>query len=445
MTIEHQLPDIDWDDDGQADFLPATNLNKPDYDPVDVSSKAFWSQLLEDQDRSFAILRRERPVSWQRPVEDAVTPDPDDPGFWALTRLEDIQRVSRDNETFISGQGVLFDMLPPIFLEMSQSFLAMDDPEHAKLRRLVSSAFTPRQVRRMEDKIREITTQCVDDIVDKGKIDFPAEFCSRFPLRVHCAIWGVPDHLAEETGAAARDVVAWADPDLLAGRDPQEVQVEACARLHDIAAEMISERRQNRRDDLMQALMDAEIDGEQLDEAQIGAFFVLMSVAGTDTTQHTTTFAVMGLTEFPEQKKWLLEDFDNRIDGAVEEFIRFGTPVMTFRRTAVRETEIAGQRIMPGDKVVFLYASGNRDDTLIDRPWELDLSRDPNPHCGFGGGGVHYCLGSQLAKMMLRHALKELLFRIPEFQTSNPRFMGTNFMRAVTHLDFEFTPERKET
>ncbi|WP_019877520.1 cytochrome P450 [Sporichthya polymorpha] len=445
MTIEHQLPDIDWDDDGQADFLPATNLNKPDYDPVDVSSKAFWSQLLEDQDRSFAILRRERPVSWQRPVEDAVTPDPDDPGFWALTRLEDIQRVSRDNETFISGQGVLFDMLPPIFLEMSQSFLAMDDPEHAKLRRLVSSAFTPRQVRRMEDKIREITTQCVDDIVGRGKIDFPAEFSSRFPLRVHCAIWGVPDHLAEETGAAARDVVAWADPDLLAGRDPQEVQVEACARLHDIAAEMISERRQNRRDDLMQALMDAEIDGEQLDEAQIGAFFVLMSVAGTDTTQHTTTFAVMGLTEFPEQKKWLLEDFDNRIDGAVEEFIRFGTPVMTFRRTAVRETEIAGQRIMPGDKVVFLYASGNRDDTLIDRPWELDLSRDPNPHCGFGGGGVHYCLGSQLAKMMLRHALKELLFRIPEFQISNPRFMGTNFMRAVTHLDFEFTPERKET
>jgi cytochrome P450 len=116
---------------------------------------------------------------------------------------------------------------------------------------------------------------------------------------------------------------------------------------------------------------------------------------------------------------------------------------MTFRRTAVAETEIAGQRIMPGDKVVFLYGSGNRDDTLIDKPWELNLARDPNPHCGFGGGGVHYCLGNQLAKMMLRHALKELLFRIPEFQASNPQFMGTNFMRAVTHLDFEFTPEQK--
>ena len=444
MTTEHVLPDIDWDDDGE-DFIAATGENKPDYDPIDVSSKAFWSQLLEEQDKSFAILRRERPVSWQRPVEDAVTPDPDDPGFWALTRLEDIQKVSRDATTFISGQGVLFDMLPKIFLEMSQSFLAMDDPEHAKLRKLVSSAFTPKQVRRMEDKIQGIVRKAVDDIADKSFIDFPVEFSSKIPLATHCAVWGVPEHLQAETGAAASDVVAWCDPEALGDRDPQEVQTEACVRLHDIAAEMIEERRQNRREDLMQALMDAEVDGEKLDEAQIGAFFVLNSVAGTDTTQHTTTFGVMGLTEFPEQKAWLMADFDNRIDQSIEEFIRFGTPVMTFRRTAAKETEIAGQQIMPGDKVVFLYASGNRDDTLIERPWDLDLSRDPNPHCGFGGGGVHYCLGNQLAKMMLRHTFKELLFRIPEFKASNPQFMGTNFMRAVTHLDFEFTPEHKET
>lgn len=437
-----ELPDMDWDDDAQSSFIPATMENKPDYDPVDVSSKAFWSQLLEDQDRSFAILRRERPVSWQRPVEDAVTPDPDDPGFWALTRLEDIQKVSRDNQTFISGQGVLFDMLPAIFLEMSQSFLAMDDPEHAKLRRLVSAAYTPKQVRRMEEMIRGIVSKAVDDIADKSLIDFPVEFSSKIPLATHCAVWGVPAHLQSETGAAASDVVAWCDPEALGDRDPQEVQVEACVRLHDIAEEMIEDRRKERREDLMQALMDAEVDGEKLDEAQIGAFFVLNSVAGTDTTQHTTTFGVMGLTQFPEQKAWLMADFDNRIEAAIEEFIRFGTPVMTFRRTAIKETEIAGQQIMPGDKVVFLYASGNRDDTLIDKPWELNLARDPNPHCGFGGGGVHYCLGNQLAKMMLRHTFKELLFRIPEFRAGNPQFMGTNFMRAVTHLDFEFTPER---
>jgi cytochrome P450 len=314
MTTPHVLPDIDWDDD-QAGFIPATSENKPEYDAVDVSSKAFWSQLLEEQDKSFAILRRERPVSWQRPVEDAVTPDPDDPGFWALTRLADIQKVSRDAETFISGQGVLFDMLPKIFLEMSQSFLALDDPEHAKLRRLVSAAFTPKQVRRMDEKIAEIARRCVDDIADRGRIDFPVDFSSRFPLQVHGAVWGIPDHLLKDTGAAARDVTAWCDPELLGDRDPQEVQTEACVRLHDIAAEMIEDRHRERREDLMQALMDAEIDGEKLDEAQIGAFFVLMSVAGTDTTQHNTSFAVMGMTQFPEQKEWLLADFDNRSTG----------------------------------------------------------------------------------------------------------------------------------
>jgi cytochrome P450 len=336
-------------------------------------------------------------------------------------------------------------MLPKIFLEMSQSFLAMDDPEHAKLRRLVSAAYTPKQVRRMEDMIEGIARKAVDDIADKSFIDFPVEFSSKIPLAAHCAIWGVPEHLAAETGAAASDVVAWCDPVALGDRDPQEVQVEACVRLHDIAEEMISERRKERREDLMQALIDADVDGEKLDEAQIGAFFVLNSVAGTDTTQHTTSFGVMGLTQFPEQKAWLMADFDNRIGTAIEEFVRYATPAMTFRRTAVRETEIAGQQIMPGDKVVLLYGSGNRDDTVLDKPWELNLARDPNPHCGFGGGGVHYCLGNQLAKMMLRHTFKELLFRIPEFKASNPQFMGTNFMRAVTHLDFEFTPERKET
>lgn len=443
MSTTHELPDIDWDD-GPA-MIPATAENKPDYDVVDVYSKAFWALPLEEQDKSFAILRRERPVSWQRPIEDAVIPDPDDPGFWALTRLEDIQRVSRDNETFISGQGVLMDLLPPIFLEMTQSFLAMDEPGHGKLRRLVASAFTPKQVKRMDDKIQAIVKTCVDDIIDKGKIDFPVEFSGRVPLITFCEIFGTPEHLRQDTGTSAADIIAWADPETLQGRDPEEVQVEAAARLHEIAAEMIEDRHAQRTDDLMQALMDAEVDGEKLDEAQIGAFYVLMSVAGTDTTKHTASFLVQSLNEFPEQKAWLMADYDNRINGAVEEFVRHGTPVMTFRRTAIKETELNGVQIMPGDKVVFLYASGNRDDTIIDRPWDLDLSRDPNPHCGFGGGGVHYCLGNQLAKMMLRHMMKELITRIPQWTTGNQQLLGTNFMRSVTHLDFEFPPGGKES
>lgn len=433
------------DTDIEPTFFPATGENKPDFDAIDVSSAAFWKLTMEEREESFAILRRERPVSWQRPVEDAVTPDPDDPGYWVVTTQALINEVSRRNDVYISGQGVLFDMLPPMFLEMSQSFLAMDDPRHGKLRRLVASAFTPKRVRRMEEQIAGIAKRCVDDIADKTFIDFVPDFAALIPLITFCEIFGVPEEDREMVGKAAADVVAWTDPETLGDRAADEVQIEACVNLHDIAERMIEERRKNPTDDLMTSLVQAEIDGEHLDELQIGAFFVLMAVAGTDTTKHTASYAVMGFTEFPEQKAWLMEDFDNRIDGAIEEFVRYGSPVMNFRRTAAVETELGGQRIMPGDKVVLMYSSGNRDETVFDRPDYMDLSRNPNPHVGFGGGGVHYCLGNQLAKMMLRHEFKELLFRIPDFKASNPKFLGANFMRAATHLDFEMTPEHKES
>jgi cytochrome P450 len=435
------IDEVDWDEGGDSAFIPATMENKPAYDEIDVSSSAFWKQEFAEQDRSFGVLRRERPVSWQRPVEDAVTPDPDDPGYWALTRLKEISEVSRNSETYISGQGVIFDMLPPLFLHMTQSFLAMDDPQHRKLRNLVSSAFTPKQVKRMEDKIKQTAKQLVDDIAEKGRIDFAVDLAEKLPMITFCEIMGVPRERWEDTVAAAQGIVAWQDPESLQGREPDEVQIEAASMLHEIAGEMYEARLKNPTDDLFTGLVQAEIDGERLDEAQLGAFFVLMSVAATDTTKHTSSFAVLGMTKQPEQRAWLLADFEGRLGTAIEEFIRYGTVVMTFRRTAVVETELCGQQIMPGDKVVFFYASGNRDETAFENPGEMNLARDPNPHCGFGGGGVHFCLGSNLAKSMLRALFTEIMTRIPDFRATNPVFLGTNFMRGIMHLDFEFTPE----
>jgi cytochrome P450 len=437
------IDEVDWDEGDDTAFLPATSENKPDYDEIDVSSSAFWKMEFAEQDKHFRMLREQRPVSWQRPVEDAVTPDPDDPGYWALTRLKEINEVSRNSEVYISGQGVIFDMLPKIFLTMTQSFLAMDNPMHNKLRKLVSSAFTPKQVRRMEDKIRQTAKQLVDDIAQAARIDFAVDLAEKLPMITFCEIMGVPRDRWEDTITAAQGIVAWADPEILQGRAPDEVQIEAASMLHEIAGEMYEERLRNPTDDLFTALVQAEIDGEKLDEAQLGAFFVLMSVAATDTTKHTSSYAVLGMTSQPEQRAWLMEDFDGRIDRAIEEFIRFGTVVMTFRRTAIVETELCGQQIMPGDKVVFFYGSGNRDETAFENPGEMNLARDPNPHCGFGGGGVHFCLGSNLAKSMLRALFFEILTRIPDFKASNPTYLGTNFMRGITHLDFEFTPETR--
>lgn len=431
------------DDADSVDFIPASAEGKPPHSEVDISSKQFWAQTSELRDERFKLLRETDPVSWQRPVEDAVTPDPDDPGYWALVRHEHIVKVSRDNDTYISGQGVLFDLLPEIFLQMTQSFLAMDNPKHDKLRKLIASAFTPKQVRRLEDQIKLAAKEIVDSFASdpSGEIDFVERCGERLPERIFCDMFGIPEHMRTRTVKAAGDIVAWADPDTLAGRPADEVQVEAAATLHEIAEELITYHRENPGEDLFTSLINAEVDGEKLDDFDIGAFFVLMSVAGTDTTKHTSAFTVRAMTHHPEQKEYLREDYEGRINVAVEEFVRYASPVMTFRRTAVKETELGGKTILPGDKVVFFYPSGNRDETVFENPDKFDLARAHNPHVGFGGGGVHYCLGNQLAKSALRALFWELLTRVPDFRAGEPELLGTNFMRGVKRMPFTFTPE----
>ena len=436
-------------EDDAPEFIPATSEGKPPHSEIDISSKAFWTQTSEEREQKFKLLRETDPVSWQRPVEDAVTPDPDDPGYWAVTKHADIVRVSRDNETFISGQGVLFDLLPTIFLEMTQSFLAMDPPKHDDLRRLVSSAFTPKQVKRLDQQIKTAAREIVDSFASDpagaaGEIDFVERCAERLPARLFCDMFGIPEHLREATVKGAGDIVAWADPDTLAGRPADEVQVEAAATLHEIAEELIALRRKEPGEDLFSSLLEAEVDGRKLDDFEIGAFFVLMSVAGTDTTKHTSSLTVRAMTQFPAEKEYLKEDFDGRIKLAVEEFVRFASPVMTFRRTAVKETELGGKKIVPGDKVVMFYPSGNMDTDVFAAPETFDLSRDPNPHVGFGGGGAHFCLGNQLAKASLTALFRELLTRIPDIEAvGEPRLLGTNFMRGVKSMMVRFTPEGK--
>jgi len=427
-----------------TEFIPATSEYKPAHSPIDVSSKAFWAQTSEQRDQRFAQLRAQDPVSWQRPVEDAVAPDPHDPGYWAVVKHADIVKVSRDSKTYISGQGVLFDLLPPEFLEMSQSFLAMDAPKHDYLRKLISSAFTPRRIQRIDEQIKVAAREVVDGFAGNlaGEIEFASECAQKLPVRLFCDMFGVPDELREQTARCAADIVSWADSEALAGRTPAQIQLGAAETLHGIAARLIADRRANPADDLFTNLVQAEVDGQHLTDAEIGAFFVLLSVAGTDTTKHTSSLTVKAMTDFPEQRDWLRADYDGRIKTALEEFVRFASPVMTFRRTAVVETELGGKRIIPGDKVVLFYPSGNRDADVFADPECFDLSRDPNPHLGFGGGGTHFCLGNQLAKGALRALFSELLTRLPDFEAGEPDLLGTNFMRGVKRLPFRFTPER---
>ncbi|WP_433800768.1 cytochrome P450 [Actinomycetospora sp. CA-084318] len=417
-----------------------------EYSTTDISAASFWAGTVEEQERTFAHLREHEPVSWQRPIENAVAPDPEDTGYWAVVKHADICEVSTTSDVYCSGQGVMFDRLTPEFLEMTQSFLAMDNPRHNDLRKLVQAAFTPKRIRRIEDQVEQAAREVVDAFAGDpaGELEFVEGCAARLPLRMFSAMFGVPEHLQERTAAAAQDIVSWADPEHLAGRDPAQVQVGAAQTLHEIAGEIVADRRENPGDDLFTGLAQAEVDGQRLTDAEIGAFFVLLSVAGNDTTKHTSTLTVEHLTEHPDQRDWLVADLDGRIGPAVEEFIRYASPVMTFCRTATQDTELGGRRITEGDKVVMFYASGNRDAAVFDHPGTFDLSREENPHVGFGGGGTHYCLGNQLAKTMLRALFRQLLTRVPDIHvTAAPELLGTNFIRGVKRQPVAFTPEAR--
>jgi cytochrome P450 len=217
-----------------------------------------------------------------------------------------------------------------------------------------------------------------------------------------------------------------------------EVMFESVTYLHQVAGTLAAKRRDDPADDLFSSLVNAEVDGDRLTDADVAAFFVLLAVAGNDTTRQTTSHALKALTDFPEQRARLLQDFDNRIGTAVEEFIRFATPVMTFRRTAATDYELAGQTIRAGEKVAMFYASGNWDDAVFDDPDRFDLSRDPNPHVGFGGGGQHYCLGTHVARAQLRAIFGELLRQLPDIEAGHPEYLAGNFIHGIRSMPCTF-------
>lgn len=444
-TFEELALSFDDDDDDGADVAPTNDVahTRP-YDDLNVSSDAFWALDLPQRDSVFATLREQRPVSWQPPIETAVSPDPDDPGFWAVVRHQDIVEVSQRSEVFVSRYGVMFDMLPAVFLEMAMSFLAMDNPKHSKVRRLVSSAFTPRQIKRIDDDIASRARRIVSAAAQKARegadVDFVEDVSKHLPVEMFGDMFGVPEELRAEVAHCADETQAWADPVLLGGRDPAEVQVEGALRIHEITEDLIAARRETPKDDLLTSLVNAEIDGEKLSDVEICATMVLCAVAGTDTTRHTASFAAKALTDFPDQRRWLWEDFEGRIDSAIEEFLRWGSVVQNFRRTAVQEYTLGDQQILPGDKVVMMYGSGNRDKTVFGDPDTFRLDRHPNPHIAFGGGGTHFCLGNQLSKSMLRSLFRELHRQMPDFVAGEPTLVKTNFIRGVVSMPFDAGP-----
>jgi len=403
---------------------------------INLSSVAFWELPEAEQQEAFALLRREAPIALMPPIEDAlaVIPQENPTGYRAITRHADIKRISRDPKTFSSAEGVVGDA-PRELREATLSFIAMDAPRHTKLRGLVSSAFTPRRVAQIEEGIRQAAKVIVTEAAPSGGGDFVSLIAKRLPLQTISDMIGVPDADREKVVDAADTIVSVADEQFLDGRDPLATLGQAIWTLSQAASEMAADREKNPADDLMTALVQAEIDGERLTHAEISAWFVLLSVAGNDTTRHTTSHAMRALTLYPDQRELLLEDLDARLPIAAEEFVRWATPVLHFRRVATQPVELYGEQIEPGDKVVMFYLSGNRDETAIDDPTRFDVTRDPNYHLGFGGGGPHYCLGASLARTQLRSIFGELLTQVPDIEVGEPDPLACSFIRGIKRMD----------
>ncbi|MVU80716.1 cytochrome P450 [Nocardia sp. ET3-3] len=420
--------------------MTTTECKRP-FHPIELSSKSFWAKTAQERELSFAVLREHSPVSWQPQVEDPWMPE-DIPGYWAIVRHRDIVEVSRRNDVFISGEGVTFENLPPDVLRGSQSILAMDPPDHTKIRKLISAAFTPKQVQRIEDQIKANARAIVDGIAKTGEAEVVSQISAILPMLTVCDMIGIDRSEQPQVAHAAEIITGWNDPEVRGGRDRAEALAEVGWYLTKLGRRIAKERRQEPTGDLMSALVNAEVDGQRLNDVELSSFFTLLCVAGTDTTRQTATHTIKALTDFPEQRAWLLEDFDGRIKTATEEMVRWASPVMTFKRTCVQDYELAGQRIRAGEKVVMFYPSGNWDTTVFTDPHVFDLSRDPNPHVGFGGGGTHFCLGNQVAKSQLRALFRELLTRISDFRAGEPQMLAGNLIHGIKSMPITFTPEQ---
>jgi cytochrome P450 len=429
-----------WIEDEDELSNASGNPDRP-YDELSTSTKDFWWASAAERERTFAVLRRERPITWQPPFEDQLIEVPDDYGYWAITTHRHLIEVTRRPEDFRSAPSILMENMPVQVIDAAQSIIAMDPPRHTALRRLLASAFTPKQMRRIEDQIHANAARVVDNLIQKakespdGSVDFVSECASLLPMHNINDMMGIPDGQRHEAAEWMMKATSWGDPEYAATKDETiEMLFDAVVYMHDLAEELIEQRRANPGPDLFSSLVLAEVEGERLTNHEIGSFFVLLTIAGNDTTRQSIAHGLKALTDFPDQRAWLLEDLPNRMGTAVEEIVRWATPIATFRRTAARDCELDGVRITKGDKVVLFYSSANRDELAIERPHELDLSRHPNPHVGFGGGGIHHCLGNQLARFQVRALFTELLTRCPEIVAGEPEMTPSNFFHIVKRM-----------
>jgi cytochrome P450 len=379
---------------------------------------------------AFARLRREAPV-WFHERDFGGT----GPGFWVVSRYEDVKWVGTHPRIFSSAKGVTI-RTDASQVEMGQSsMLFMDPPQHGRYRRLVAPVFTPRRLAELEERVRLRARAIVDAVAPRGECDFVTDLAAELPLQMISDLMGVPQEQRAVVFEASNRIIGSEDPDF--GGTVQDAERGAMD-LFVLAHSLAEERLANKRDDIISALLHGEVDGERMTPIQFDGFFALLAIAGNETTRNQTSHGMRLLLEHPEERRRLAAD-PSLLPSAIEEMLRYNPPVMYFRRTATQDVELAGQRIREGDKVTLYYPSANRDENVFPEPDRFDIGRSPNEHLAFGFG-EHYCVGAHLARMQLRVLFEEVLTRMPDIELDGEiSRLRSHFIDGIKRMPVRFT------
>jgi methyl-branched lipid omega-hydroxylase len=404
-------------------------------DSINISDPEFWKGSRQHRESVFATLRREAPVKFFPEIPLANFPV--GPGYWALTKHDDIWHVSRNPELFCSGKGSNIADLTVELNEFFGSMISMDDPKHVRLRTIVSKGFTPKEITRIEEYVKNKAKSIVGKVLAKygpnEEFDFVDNIAAPFPLQIICEMMGIPE-------SDERQILDWTNVILGAG-DPDfggtlENLINVALEMFAYAQALGEARLANPTDDLTSVMMHSIVDGDRMSSQEFGSFFILLVVAGNETTRNAISHGMLQLTEHPDQKTAWYGDFESKTKGAVEEIVRWASPVIHFRRTATRDTEIRGVKIKAGEKVVMWYNSGNRDEEIYENPHQFNIARTLAPaQVGFGAGGPHFCLGANLARREIAVMFDEIRRRLPNLAiTGEPAYLQSNFINGIKRM-----------
>jgi cholest-4-en-3-one 26-monooxygenase len=393
---------------------------------IDLLAETWSTGVPHEQ---FDLLRREAPVYWH------TEPDGGS-GFWAVTKHADVKRISRDPRTFSSALGATFipDQAEEVLAMLRLSVLNMDDPQHTRYRNIVARAFTPRMINQIVDDIEARAVRVVDEIIDRGECEFVNDVAARVPIEAICTMLGLPDEQWGRMVELTNTMIG-----SLGNDDESSAGEAASAEVYMLCDAVAQQRRKEPQDDLITALINAEVNGEQLDDSELNMFFLTLIVAGNETTRNLINHSMAALIDNPGEAERLRAD-PSLWTTAVDEMLRYGTSITNFRRTATVDTEIRGVPVRSGDKVVMYYTSANRDEEVFADPHRFDVGRTPNDHVTFGGGGVHYCLGASLAKAEIRAVMREVVNRTRDHEIAGPvRRLRSDFVNGITEMPLRFS------